>query len=451
MFHALAETGRGIPYAPVGISILERDFDEPETRSYLWELRTRLVPAMRRRIVRDRLSPALPRWVEVPGFDPSDNLLAVPKPGDGSLRAILDWTAHWATRPFAPDRPPWRGVYFRDVEVDGEGGRVVTVSQVHHAIIDGEGSRRLAAQYVQLDPDAQLPPMPALPPLDTSTAWERWKEGWALEGAKARQVLRNGKARLAWAAVNPTAAARRARELAAAVRRMAASQGTAGHSSLLRRRSDGVRFDWLTYPVEDLKAGPRTMGGTLNDGFLAAMSMALHAYHRDHGTEVAGLRTAVAVSTRTADQGHQGNRVIAVVVELPVCEDPAEAVKACAAVVRGHLEDHDVLWLLDRFRAIANRLPQRLLGRITERQMRGFDLQLSNSAGLPARSYVAGVETIGQCGLAVTGPSALTIILSSNGGIASLGISTDPVAITDPEHLVARIDEAFRAVIGLAG
>ena len=450
MFHTLSEAGEA-PYAPMGIVIFERDFDDPTTRPHLQEVRTRLLPALRRRIATDRFSTALPRWVEVPGFDTTDNMLVVPTPGDGSLRAILDWAAEWCVQPFPPGRPPWRSVYFMDVHIEGGDGRVVLLGQQHHAILDGEGGRRLAERYVSFSPEDPLPALPPPVPLDTSSAWERWREGWALEGAKAQLVARNGWARLRWAAAHPRAAARRTRELVAAARRLAAAQGTQGYSPLLRKRSDKLRFDWIRYDVTDLKAGPRTLGGSLNDGFMAAMSMAMHAYHLDHGHPVERLRTAVAVNRRTQEQEHRGNAVSAVVLDLPVCSDPAAAVKSCGFVARSHLDDRDVLWLIDRSRAIANRLPQRLMGRISQRQMRGFDLQLSNVAGTPVRTYEGGVEILAACGLPTSGPSALTVILSSGAGVAHVGITTDPAAIPDPEHLVAHIDEAFRAVIGLAG
>ncbi len=440
-----------VPYAPVGVTVHERAFDDDEVMAYLQEVQSRLLPASRRRIVTDRLSPALPRWVDVPGFDPAEQYVTLPPPGDGSMRAILDFAAQWARMPMPLDRPPWRAVYFENVTVDGVPGRMVSVSQTHHAVIDGAGATRLAEQFLQFAPDAPLPAMPPPVPPDTSTAWERWKEGWALEGVKAAELLRNTKARLKWAASDPRAGARRARELAGALRRMTSHQSQVPHSWVLRRRSDAMRFDILPVDITALKTGARAVGGTVNDGFMAAISVALHQYHHDRGVVVHELRTAMAINTRTEKQGHAGNEVIGVMLGLPLCEDAATAVKACGEVSRAHRDDRDVLWVIDRLRAMANRAPRRLVVAASKKTLTGVDLQISNVPGISRRMWVGGVETLRGTAFNIGGPSALSLILQGGSPTGHLGMETDPAAIHDPEHLVERLAEGFAAVAALAG
>jgi diacylglycerol O-acyltransferase len=426
MFVAVSDAG-GVPYAPVTVGIAERALPE-EARQHMTEVRMRILPAMRRRIVKDRLSTALPRWVDVPGFDPQDNVLHLPPPGDGSMRAILDWAARWGQQPFAPDRPPWRAVYFDDVVVDGVPGRVVMVTQFHHSIIDGQGSRRLGERIVQYEPDAPLPEMPPPVPPDTSTAWDRWTEGWAQEAHKLGEGLRNTSTRLRWAARNPRAGARRAADLTRAVRRMTSHQGTTGQSSLLRRKSDEMRFDWLDIDFAGLKAGAKAVGGTVNDGFMAALSVGLHRYHRDRGAIAGSLRTAMAINTRTDKHGATGNEVIGVMLALPLLDDPVAAIKACGEVSREHRQDKDVLFVIDRFRALANRLPKRIVVPMTKKMMTGVDLQISNVAGNPRQTYTAGVANLGGVALPVGGLNALAITMASRADRATVGVVSDRTA-----------------------
>jgi hypothetical protein len=388
--------------------------------------------------------------VDVPGFQTEDHVITLPAPGDGSLRAVLDWAAEWGRLPMSLDAPPWRTVYFEDVTVDGVPGRMVSVGQTHHTMIDGDGAKRMAEEYLQWAPDGPLPPMPAPPAVEHLSAWERWKEGWALEGRKARELGRTGSARLRWAARHPRSGLRRARELVAAGRRFQGHQSSTPNSPLLRRQSPRMRFDMVPVDLMATKAGANALGCSTNDGFMAALSLALHRYHADHGLRVPELRTAMAMSTRVEHDGHTGNEVLGVILGLPLVDDAATAVKTCGEVARTHKDDRDVLWLIDRFRALANRMPKRLVANATRKTLQGIDLQISNIQGIPVRYWVAGVECLRGVPFPVACPSALSMILVSNRGTGEIGLTTDPAAIPDPEHLIDRILEGFAEVAALA-
>lgn len=445
------EEAAGIPYAPVGVGIMAASYDSiaPGAADHIREVQARLLPAMRRRIVRDRFSLALPRWVDVEDYDISKQSVPMPVPGDGSLRAILDFAAEFGRRPMPSDRAPWRSVYFENVTIDGREGCMVSVGQQHHAVIDGQGGKKLGEQVLQFSPDAALPEMPPPVPPDDSTAWSRWIEGWALEAHKLQEATKNNVARARWAARNPKDGVRRTRELAQALGRMRKNQGTKPFSAVIARRSDRVRFDVLPIDIDALKAGAKAVGGSVNDGFMGALSLAMHRYHLDHGQPVERLRTAMAISTRTDADGHTGNRVIAATLELPIHDEITAAIKECAEVSRIHRDDTDVLWLIDRLRALANRLPRRLVVNATKKATAGFDLQVSNVNGIPVRYWIAGVESLRGFTFPTAGPG-VAIIMSSSRGKANLALSTCPEAIKDPEHLLDRISGAFDEVYALA-
>src|SRR5689334_17392678 len=90
------EAATGIPYAPIPVAVYERAWDDPTTAVHLHELMARLMPNMRRSIALDRGSLALPRWEDVLGFEVEDNVERLPAPGDGTLRAVLDFAQDWA-------------------------------------------------------------------------------------------------------------------------------------------------------------------------------------------------------------------------------------------------------------------------------------------------------------------------------------------------------------------
>ena len=182
---------------------------------------------------------------------------------------------------------------------------------------------------------------------------------------------------------------------------------------------------------------------------MGALSVGLARYHQDHGAEVDELRTTMAVNTRTDKDPAAGNQVTAVMLRLPLLDDAATAVKVSSEISNAHRGDQDVMWWIDRLRALANRLPRRIVVPATAKTIANMDLQISNLPGNPRRVWIAGVESLRGFSFPTAGPGVAMIFSGARGGRANLAISTCPVAIQDPEHLVARLAEAFEEVCGL--
>ena len=310
------------------------------------------------------------------------------------------------------------------------------------------GSHGLA--YLRFAADAALTPLPPLPPVERISAWDRWKEGWVEEGHKARALGKANAARLRWAAREPRAAAGRAVDLVKAARRLQEPVGPAPLSPLLVRRSTRVALHAQQVDLTALKAGARAAGGSINDGLMAAVSLGLRQWHRDLGVTLPAIRTAIPVNRRPAGTSWEGNDVLAVVVSLPVDDDdPARLVKRCRELSLDQREDEDALWLLDRVRALGNRLPFPLAVTLTRQSMAGIDLSVSNVPGIQHRRWVGGVEVLRDMPFAVGTLSALMLVMVSNGARAELGITSCPVAIPDPQHLLDRLAGGFAAVAAL--
>ena len=62
-----------------------------------------------------------------------------------------------------------------------------------------------------------------------------------------------------------------------------ADLGHTPSSPLLTRRSNRLQLDVFDVDLVALKAGANPAGGTLNDGFLAAIAVGLRRWHADHG------------------------------------------------------------------------------------------------------------------------------------------------------------------------
>lgn len=438
-------------FTPVSVQVYDRGFDD-EAVAHLRELIARLLPALRCTLQRDPLSPALPRWVDVDDFDAADHMEDLPVPGDGTMRAILDWAGTWANQPLPADRPPWRHVFFRDVVVDGVPGRMVAVGQMHHSVIDGEGGKRMADHYLQWSPDQPMAELPPIEPAEDLTALGRWLEGWGIEGRKAAALAGRTARRARWAATHPGPAARRARQLAAAVRRVGEKDASTPLSPLLARRSQALRFDVVEVDITSFKRGCKAVGGTVNDGLMAAMGTALRRWHQEHGAEVPALRTAMAMTTRPDGASYGGNDLSSLVVRLPMDEDDVGTLlRRCRDASQASKADTDRLLMLDRLLAMSNRFPTRLMARASANSMKGIDLQMSNVNGIPAGYWLAGCENLRTIAFMGASHTAVQLIMGTTGDRADVGLTTCPVAISDPERLVELIQDGFAAVAALAG
>lgn len=440
----------GMTTAGVAVTVHEGPFD-PDLAAHYRQVYAGLLPAMRRRIVEDRWSTALPRWVDVPNDEPDDHWVTLDPPGDGTMRSILEWAAEWAAQPMPSDRSPWRAAYFDGVLVDGT-PRTVTVRQMHHAVVDGGGAIRLADDFYRSGPDQAHPPIPPRPAPEHITAFERWKEGWALERSKAAAALRANGRRLRWARKEPRAAARRARELVKAGWRLQAPVGPVPMSPLLRGYEPRLRFDRIDLDLASTKAGARAAGGSVNDGLMAATSLALRRWHADQGVELPAVRTAMAVDRRPADSDSwEGNDALAVVVELPTDEDDLfQLIKRCADLSRRAREDDDALWLMDRARAAGNRMPRRLAVVLGRRSLSGLDVSISSVRGGPNELWEAGVRHLGDWGFIVGTLSPIAILASGAAGTLSLGITTSPGVLPEVEPLLDHLRRALDELTQLA-
>lgn len=441
----------GQPPAPVGIGIYEGPFD-PERLRHLRELQARISSRWRQRIVHDRWSPALPRWVDVPGFDPDSQVTELPPPGDGTLRAVIDWAEAHALDPFPEDRPPWRSTTFHGVLVDGV-PRTVSVAQSHHAMIDGEGGRRLGLRLVQFAPDEPMPPLPDEPeePFEEIAPLARWMEGWRLEAATLGGLLGRTARRARWAGRHPVAAGRRARAIAGDVRSLRSDLGHEAHSPLLRRVSNRVQFDLLPVDLAALRAGAKAADGTVNDGFLAAVAIGLHGWHREHGLDTSSVRASIMVNRRIADDTVFGNVMIAAIVSLPIDEvaDVAQVVRRCGEISRRHRSGGDGIRMMEVGRALGARLPRRIIVPATRRNMAGIDVQMSNVAGLPHPHWVAGTRVIGGTSFPMATLSGLAMLLTGADPAATVSLTTDPEVVTDRDRLLAHLQAGFAAVAAL--
>jgi diacylglycerol O-acyltransferase / wax synthase len=277
-----------------------------------------LVPRYRQLVRTMPLNVFRPLWVDDEHFEIGYHVrhAAVPAPGGP------DQLRNLAARVFAQRmdraRPLWEAWFLEGIE----GGRWAILSKVHHCMVDGIGGTDLMTVLFDLSPDAQRPaPAPWQP-----------ERGPSLVSLVAGGLRDNITRPLGGLAAVPSVLLQRLptpREilgfgmgLTASARRLSAPSVSSLNGSIGPNR----RWAWATASLREVKEIRSSLGGTVNDVVLAAITRGFRDLLEARGELRNGLvvRTLVPVSVRAAgEQGMTTNRVSAVLVNLPVGEaDP---------------------------------------------------------------------------------------------------------------------------------
>jgi diacylglycerol O-acyltransferase len=425
------------------ISILgsspERErFDEQLERA------TRTVPRLRQRVVSPPLSAAPPRFLIDDTFDLRYHVRWLKAPGDGSLRALLDYAAPFAMQGFDRARPLWE---FDIVEGLAE-GRAALVSKIHHSITDGVGAMKLTMSFLDTTPNPTRDPgpMPEVPEPERLSGLALWREGVEHEVRRQAGIARRLVAQALTAARRPVGTARSVREGTASAAHMLrpVSQPL---SPIMGRRSLSVHFDTLTASLPRMKAAARTVDGRLNDAFVAAVAGGLDRYHRRHGTPVEALRMTMPINIR-AEDGAQvaGNQFVPARFPVPLgITDPKERMRSLKRLV-AHERAEPALALVEPIAGVLNRLPVSITTRLFGGMLKGIDFVTSNVPGAPIPIYVAGAHLEANFAFGPLSGAAMNITLLSYIDELHMGVNVDRAAVPDPDVLLECLQDGFDEV-----
>ncbi len=219
-------------------------------------------------------------------------------------------------------------------------------------------------------------------------------------------------------------------------------------SPLLRRRSLVTRTHVLEVPLADLRAAAKTVGGSVNDAYLAALSGGLGRYHEALGVPVDELPLALPVSLRTADDPAAGNRFAGVTIAAPVGEpDPAERIRLVREQVIAR-RGESAIGVLDRVAPVLTLLPDAALESVTNR-ITPPDIQASNVPGYWQETFLAGARVDRQYGMGPMPRVAMMAVLMSRAGICTLTVRYDTASFTDSDQLEKALQLGLDEVVDL--
>ncbi|HET9075825.1 MAG TPA: wax ester/triacylglycerol synthase domain-containing protein [Acidimicrobiales bacterium] len=437
----------------VAVTWLDRRPDWPTLAAKL-EQASRRIPMFRRRVMDlpGRLTP--PRWTDVPDFDMGWHLRRVDAADPKDDSVVMDFARREAMTGFDRAHPLWRATLIEGLT----GDRAALVMTVHHSLTDGIGGMQLALMIFdgqrEPSPPAESPPplTEAAPsPLGLMTEQVGWRATRSLGFVSQR--IRSVIPDLVTTARQPVRSlTSAAHEVASVARTVAPVRQTL--SPLMTGRSLKRHLASMEVPLSDLKTASAKVGGSLNDGFLAAVTGGLRLYHEHHGVHVDRLRVTMPISLRTAEDLPGGNRITLMRFSVPVGE--ANPARRVAEIRRAawQARHEPSLPLTDTIAGALNLLPAGVIGSM----LKNVDFLASDVPGFDAPVYLAGakVERYEAYG-PTTGTAANATLLSYNGR-CHIGVTVDTAAIPDPDVFMACLAQGFdemaamgRAAPGAAG
>lgn len=431
-------------------SVMVFEGQAPEYEQFVEHIlmRLHLVPRYRQRLAFVPFGQGRPVWTDDPHFNPRYHIrhTALPRPGDET--ELKQLAGRLFSQRLDRSKPLWELWLVQRMA----GDRFAVIAKTHHAVVDGISGVDITTILFDTEPEpSHVPrvpapwvarPLPGQAKLLGDALLERSTvPGEMLRGARAlvrtpRRAL--GRVKDALVGVGQTT--------------LAGVSAPAPHSPFNVDIGPHRRYTWVDADLARFKAIKDSLGGTLNDVVLAAVSLALGHHMRAQGYDTEGLvlKAMVPVSVRAdAERGALGNRVAAMWAPLPVgVVDPAE----CLAQVRLEMDG-----LKHSGQAVGAQILTNLAGfapptilnqaaRLQARQ-RFFNLVVTNVPGPQFPLYLLGRRMTALYPVVpLAHRLALGIAVMSYNGRLGFGLLADYDAIPELETIARELERAIASL-----
>jgi diacylglycerol O-acyltransferase len=383
-------------------------------------------------------------WADDEEFDLANHVVAYEATEPVDPAGLLEIAARLFEQRLDHQRPLWRA----DVVPMSDGGSGI-VLRIHHALADGITSQRFARALIwDTDPE---------PAADEPGEWAPGAQPSALGAAtrSIRERVGNVPGAVAGAlkgARDPSRWVHGAREVAKLPATVARELLPFGGETVLDRTIGPRReIACAVLHLDELKGvahlGTSRLGShvTLNDVLLTLVAGGLQSWLDGEGDSPAALRAQVPVSLHGRDHDDElGNRDSFLNVDLRLdAADALERLRLINAETATRKQAGDAETLYDFFHAISRFRPlYRGVTRISSGP-RDFALSVSNVPGPREHVYVLGARATELFSIAEPADRhALRVSALSYAGTLTIGLSSDPEAVSGIGELAGAIESA---------
>jgi diacylglycerol O-acyltransferase len=431
----------------------------PEMLAHV-EGRLSLVPRFRQKLRPVPFGQGRPVWVDDPHFNLEYHVRITALPPPGSEQQLKNLASRVFAQQLDRTKPLWEIWLVEGLGPDesadgGERARFALLSKTHHALVDGVAGVDITAVLFDTAPDPEAPPAPGTPwqPRPEPSSMQLLGDALIERAIQPTEVVRSARA----AFRTPRRLVRRGVESVAAMGALARTGLGAPSSPLNVDIGPHRRFDWVRTDLDDIKAIKNKLGGTVNDVVLAVVTGALRGFLQQRGEPVDGvmLKAMVPVSVRREEEyGMTGNRVAAMMAELPVYEvDPVERLQILSDELSGLKESGQAVGA-QALTQLAGFAPPTVLAQASRLQSRQrfFNLVVTNVPGPQMELYVLGRPLVDVFPLApLAKRQALCIAIMSYHGKLNFGLLGDFDAMSDLEVLAQGIRDSIEELRAAAG
>jgi diacylglycerol O-acyltransferase len=413
---------------------------------------SRLIPRMRQRVVTPFLRMGPPFWSADPHFDLAYHLRRIRAPEPASAEVVLDLARTAAMAGFDRARPLWEYTLVEGLD----DGRAAFVMKVHHSMTDGVGGMKLLMMLFDLERDPAEPGLAADAVPDDPPVFGPFDlVGRSIDHGR-RRLLGIARRAAMGALDGARATARDPRgTIEAAVRagRSVASYlapATTPQSPIMRDRTLARQLATIDVPLDDLKRAAKSVGGSLNDAFVAAVVGGIQRYHELHGETVDELRMVMPINLRGEGATLGGNHFTPARFLVPLTiRDPAARMEEVGRRARA-IRDEPAVALTDALAGVLNQLPTAVTTTLFGAMLKGADFVTSNVPGAPFPIYLAGAELERMYPFGPLSGAAVNVTLLSHSGTCCVGINTDAVAIPDTAEFTKSLEAGVDEILALA-
>lgn len=426
----------------IGLLILDQ---EPDWARLVdrYERASRVVPILRQKIVEGPVPWAAPRLLIDPDFDLSFHLRRFRMPTGCTWNDVLDECRRQSMTDFDRDRPLWRVTVLEGLP----GGRAAVITKLHHAVADGQGAIQLGAALVDLSPEGfDLGPMPRAPQGEQLSGMSfaelmiRDNVDWIL--TTSRSIANMAKPALEHFLSNPKDVIRQVTEFGDSLVRFTKTPFT--HlSPIMTGRSINYHYGAFQLPFAQIRNSAKSVGHTVNDAYLAAVSEGLGEYHRRLGAPVSELNLNMPISLRKSDDFGQNAVTIAHFTVPTDQREPVELMNEISATV-ARWRSEPALGFADQIAELSRFIPFEVISSAAT----ASDVTASNVPGPPVEVYLAGAKVENLVPLPPPIGAAVFVAMLTYNGQATIGVAMDDRAISDTDLLMDCLRHGFARVTG---